>query len=128
MADNRKAAITAKVAAQCSEFYSKSLSFLEGSTAASAFGSSQSKVDPLESSWHHTYKLTYHLLSIFAVEMEEAHRTQVELYEVRDVLLSDAASRGAVQVWGAGRVRTGSQGKAGNLSQDITGNRPLLPL
>lgn len=45
MADNRKAAITAKVAVQCAEFYKKALGYLESSKAASAFGSSQTKVD-----------------------------------------------------------------------------------
>lgn len=44
MADNRKAAITAKVSMQCAEFYKKALSYLESSKASTAFGSSQTKV------------------------------------------------------------------------------------
>ena len=44
MADNRKSSITAKVAAQCAEFYKKALTHLESSNPTKYFGSSQVKV------------------------------------------------------------------------------------
>jgi len=44
MADNRKSHITAKVAAQCSEFYKTALKHLNGSSASGVFGSSQFQV------------------------------------------------------------------------------------
>ncbi|XP_067930761.1 uncharacterized protein [Watersipora subatra] len=43
MTDNRKASITAKVAAQCVEFYKAALRFLESSNPTRQFGSSQVK-------------------------------------------------------------------------------------
>lgn len=77
MADNRKAAITAKVAAQCAEFYNKSMSFLDSSTATSAFGDSQVKVGPLGvvSSLLQCNTKLFHgqILEYLIAEMEETH-------------------------------------------------------
>ena len=48
MTDNRKASITAKVAAQCVEFYKAALRFLESSNPTRQFGSSQVKVSGIK--------------------------------------------------------------------------------